>query len=80
METFVFTCDICKEEGGDEDYAGCCNDGKCKFNYEQICYACCEIRRNGVPVCLECIKIKPKKPKKVVTVKKRVVRVLIAKE
>ena len=61
-ETFV--CERC---GWDfdmrYDYAGCCNDGDCKFGRERLCNKCVIYNEEtGVPVCLDCIK----KPRRII--------------
>lgn len=59
----TFTCDVCEWKHDERyNYAGCCNDGDCKFGREKMCYDCCKVdEETGIPVCLDCIKAKTKK-------------------
>ena len=63
-------CEICDKECCESDYAGCCNDGDCKFGREKMCYDCCKVdEETGVPVCLDCIKALKPKTKKIRTIR-----------
>lgn len=54
------TCERCNRDCDDNDYAGCCNDGNCKFDRESLCYSCVIVEQ-GTPVCLDCVSAR--KPK-----------------
>ena len=49
-------CDMCGDECSD-NYAGCCNDGDCKFGHEKLCWNCAKVidEDTGVPTCLKCL-------------------------
>jgi hypothetical protein len=39
-ESVIYTCECCRQEVEENDYAGCCRDGNCPHKIENLCTDC----------------------------------------